>query len=164
MYHPPPFYQASQTRFFRSAKKHTSDYEDHEIEVFDTALLLCVRSSMYLAKSGQTQLYLEKDGGWVFVPVRRREETADGVFRSAKKHTSYQMPLGVLPIPRQTDTPTSVWQAGGWVFVPVRRREETADGDCLLYFAKPDWAEKKLTCRLAAYEDGFWEERGVSLS
>ena len=89
------------------------DYEDHEIEVFDTALLLCVRSSMYLAKSGQTQLYLEKDGGWVFVPVRRREETADG--------------------------------------------------DCLLYFAKPDWAEKKLTCRLAAYEDGFWEKRELGV-
>ena len=53
-----------------------SDYEDYELEIPDTALLLSVKSSMYLAKSGQTELYLEQDGGWVPVPVRKKEETA----------------------------------------------------------------------------------------
>lgn len=89
------------------------DYEDHEVESPEHALLLCVRSSMYLAWSGQAALYLERDGGWI--PV------------------------------------------------PVRRREETADGDCLLYFARPDWAEETLTCRLAAYEDDFWEKRKLGV-
>lgn len=89
------------------------DYEDYEIEVSDSALFGCVRSSMYLAKSGQIQLYLEQDGGWVLVPVRRKEEAEDG--------------------------------------------------DCLLYFAKPDWAEEKLTCRLAAYEDSFWDRRELGV-
>ena len=89
------------------------DYEDYELEAPDIALLLSVKSSMYLAKSGQTELYLEQDGGWIQVPVRRKEETEDG--------------------------------------------------DCLLYFAKPDWAEEKLICRLAAYEDDFWEKREIGL-
>ena len=90
-----------------------SDYEDYELEFPDSALLLSVKSSMYLAKSGQTELYLEQDGGWV--PV------------------------------------------------PVRRKEETEEGGCLLYFVRPDWAEEKLICRLAAYEDGFWEKRELGV-
>lgn len=89
------------------------DYEDYEIESQDTAQTLFVRSSMYLAKSGQTELYLEQDGGWV--PV------------------------------------------------PIKRKEETEDGDCLVYFVKPDWAEEKLICRLAAYEDDFWEKRELGV-
>ena len=54
------------------------DYEDCEIAFSDIALLLSVKSSMYLAKSGQTELYLEQDKGWVRVPIRRKEETEDG--------------------------------------------------------------------------------------
>ena len=92
------------------------DYEDYKIDFSDTSVagpLLFVKSSMYLAKSGQTELYLEKGGGWV--------------------------PL------------------------PVRQKEETDDGDCLFYFEKPDWAEEKMICRLAAYEDDFLERRELGV-
>ena len=89
------------------------DYEDYEIAISDTAQLLSIKSSMYLAKSGQTELYLEQDGGWV--PTR------------------------------------------------IRRTEETEDGDCLVCFFRPDWAKQKLKCRLAAYEDDFWEKRELGI-
>lgn len=32
-----------------------------------------------------------------------------------------------------------------------------------MYFVRPDWAEEKLICRLAAYEDGFWEKRELGV-
>lgn len=89
------------------------DYEDHTIEFADSAQLLFIQSAMYLAKSGQTRLYLK--------------------------------------------------QGDGWAAVQVRRREDTADGECRLFFLRPDWAEKELTCRLAAYEDDFWEKRRLGV-
>lgn len=87
------------------------DYEDYDLELSDTSQMLSLVSSMYLAESGQTELYLERDGGWI--PAR------------------------------------------------IIRKEETKEGDCLLFFARPVWAKGRLTCRLAACEDDFWERREI---
>lgn len=89
------------------------DYEDYTLTVSGVQQLLSVESSMYLAKSGQTELYVEQDGGWVLVPIRRKELTENG--------------------------------------------------ECRLFFLKPDWAGEKLVCRLAAYEEHFWEKRELGV-
>lgn len=87
------------------------DYEDYELELSGASQMLSITSSMYLAENGQTELYLERDGGWI--PAR------------------------------------------------IIRKERTEEGDCLLFFAKPAWAEGRIACRLAAYEDDFWERREI---
>ncbi|MCI8484926.1 MAG: hypothetical protein HFH41_11395 [Lachnospiraceae bacterium] len=90
------------------------DYEEHQIAVTGAEEILSVRGSLYLAKKGQTELYL-----------KRRE---------------------------------------GWIPVSIVSKKEAEDGDVILYFFRPDWAEgeKELTCRLAAYENEFWEKRKLA--
>lgn len=52
------------------------DFEDYDVRV--TGERLCVKSSMYLAKNGQAELYIEKDGGFCQVAVAERKEAVDG--------------------------------------------------------------------------------------
>lgn len=54
------------------------DYEDYELEISDTSQMLSITSGMYLAKNGQTELYLERDGGWIPARIIRKEETKEG--------------------------------------------------------------------------------------
>lgn len=52
------------------------DYEDYQIAPKDT--VLCIKSSMYLAKHGQAELYLKRGGGWVPAQIVHKEEAKDG--------------------------------------------------------------------------------------
>lgn len=54
------------------------DYEDHEVIPGEGEEILSIKSSMYLAGRGQTELYLEQDGGWALTPVLERKEAKDG--------------------------------------------------------------------------------------
>lgn len=52
------------------------DFEDYDVPAAGERL--CVKSGMYLAKNGQAELYIEKDGGFCQVAVAERKEAADG--------------------------------------------------------------------------------------
>jgi len=54
------------------------DYEDYQIVPEGKEKVLSVKSSMYLAKNGHAELYLNKKGGWIPTPILDRKEAADG--------------------------------------------------------------------------------------
>lgn len=55
-------------------------------------------------------------------------------------------------------------KGGGYLPVPIKERERKADGDVVISFECPAWAEgKDLTCRLAVYEQGFFEKRELGV-
>lgn len=54
------------------------DYEDYKISVGEKEEILSVRSSMYLAKQGQTELYLNRDGGWIPIRILEQKESREG--------------------------------------------------------------------------------------
>lgn len=54
------------------------DYEDYEVIPKEGQEILSVKTSMYLAKRGQTELYLEQDKGWTVTPVLDKAEGEDG--------------------------------------------------------------------------------------
>lgn len=94
------------------------DFEDYEVAVPDRGpqgYLLSLKCGMFLAVDGQAELYIEKDGGY-------------------------------LP-------------------VPIKHKERAEDGDVVFFFDRPAWAEdgRNLSCRLAVYEQGFWEKRELGM-
>lgn len=52
------------------------DFEDYDVPAAGEKLF--VKSGMYLAKNGQAELYIERDGGFFQVAVIERKEAADG--------------------------------------------------------------------------------------
>ena len=52
-------------------------------------------------------------------------------------------------------------QEKGFLPIPIIRREFSEDGDVIFFFARPKWAKEDtdISCRLAVYEEGFWEKR-----
>ncbi len=54
------------------------DYEDYKIMPVGDEDILSVKSSLYLAKYGQRELYLHKKGGWIPTPILDRKEEEDG--------------------------------------------------------------------------------------
>lgn len=54
------------------------DYEDHEVTPIDGEYILYIKSSLYLAKNGQAELYLEREEGWISTPILERKAGYDG--------------------------------------------------------------------------------------